>query len=352
MGQSVSSDRRNLSCTYWSNYDNQFEIQVTAHSNVVNLVTNSHFVTNETFTFYSGVEGSGIENISSLLGGEVKITGDPSKASFPTGTFEGLGITDQVEASLVKLSASVVSTLTAGAPRRMALAPSAFPAGVYQRLAKAPNLPAGSSGGLYDLSAKKRSDKSKPKVASGKRYNLEMAYSGNVDASKLNVFYFNESKNQWELETVSRVVDETKKTINIAVNHFSLFALVASDAPSIGGNAYEGGDFQAFNFPNPFDLTSKTVNLYKSGVGTATTTGTMIRYALPVSMTGDVTFEFYNLAGVKVRTIKETNMTGGYFYYKDWDGKNDDGSEVASGPYFCVAKAKGATKTFKLAVVK
>jgi len=108
-----------------------------------------------------------------------------------------------------------------------------------------------------------------------------------------------------------------------------------------------------FNYPNPFDLNAKTVTLTKAAGGSTTTiTGTEIRYTLPSAMTGDVSFEIYNLAGEKVRTIKESNKTGGYYYYVEWDGRNDDSAEVASGVYVCVAKAKGATKTFKLAVVK
>ena len=90
-----------------------------------------------------------------------------------------------------------------------------------------------------------------------------------------------------------------------------------------------------------------------STVGLNATSGTIIRYSLPLSQTGHIEFFIYNLAGELVRSLDDGNRAGNFEYYAEWDGKNAAGSSVASGIYFCQLKRDGEVlKTFKMAVKK
>ncbi len=332
----ISADRRTITCLYTpSTTETSFTLTLHGFSNVKDATTNSNFEFSQEFKFFTGFDGQAVEDINNMMGAQIKIEGDATSASFGSGTFDTGGtLSATVGVTLYK-----VSTTSSGAPKH---APEAYPMHMRKMNSLAPAVP-DSKSGFYDLYLSKS-------LALGKTYNLKVAYSGSSNTDKLNVFYLNETTNKWEKETTNRSVDTEAGTITVALKHASRFVVAEADA--IAGDAYDGATFEAFNFPNPFDLMSKTVTLSKSGTGTTTTTGTMLRYALPTAMTGDVTFELYNLAGEKVRILTDAAKTGGYYYYKEWDGKNDDGSQVASGVYVCVAKAKGATKTFKLAVVK
>jgi hypothetical protein len=90
------------------------------------------------------------------------------------------------------------------------------------------------------------------------------------------------------------------------------------------------------NYPNPFNPE------------------TWIPYELPEK--ADVVIKIYNLAGQLVRVldigIKEA---GSYTSKKDaayWDGKTDDGNEVASGVYFYQLFANGKVLTRQMVVLK
>ena len=67
------------------------------------------------------------------------------------------------------------------------------------------------------------------------------------------------------------------------------------------------------NFPNPFNPSTE------------------IRYDLPEE--GFVNLAIYNMVGQKVRTLRSETMQPGY-HSMVWDGRNDVGSQVATGMYF------------------
>ena len=67
------------------------------------------------------------------------------------------------------------------------------------------------------------------------------------------------------------------------------------------------------NFPNPFNPSTE------------------IRYDLPEE--GFVNLAIYNMMGQKVRTLRSETMQPGY-HSMVWDGRNDVGSQVATGMYF------------------
>ena len=112
-------------------------------------------------------------------------------------------------------------------------------------------------------------------------------------------------------------------------------------------------DLQAFNFPNPFDLSAKTKTLNHGGsTSTMDTTGTIIRYLVPSGKAGVATLEIYNVVGDKVRSISLGSPTADTYHYVSWDGKNDSGNNVASGVYIGMLKVGGSKKTWKMAVIK
>ena len=85
------------------------------------------------------------------------------------------------------------------------------------------------------------------------------------------------------------------------------------------------------NYPNPFNPQ------------------TLIKYDLPEP--GPVNITVYNILGQKVKTLMDEHQEMGYkFVY--WDGKDEEGKEVASGIYFYKIKTKEFEKTKKMVLLK
>ena len=126
--------------------------------------------------------------------------------------------------------------------------------------------------------------------------------------------------------------------------------------PSLIGTNYTGTTIRVYNFPNPFNLTTKTNTLVHGGATSSlTTAGTVIKYELPSSISGHVYIRIYTLAGELVQEFDEGERSGGFYYYTAWDGKNKYGAEVANGVYYGIVSVPGAKlrdSTFKLAVIK
>ena len=118
--------------------------------------------------------------------------------------------------------------------------------------------------------------------------------------------------------------------------------------------------FEVYNMPNPFNLKSKSISLKDapdtSGIPNPyTTNGTVIKYNLPAGKTGNLKFVIYNVAGEKVRTIDEGSRPGNQIYYSEWDGKNDNNSDCASGVYFMLTYLDGkklSGTAHKMAIIK
>lgn len=85
------------------------------------------------------------------------------------------------------------------------------------------------------------------------------------------------------------------------------------------------------NYPNPFNP------------------ATVIEYALPKS--AHVTIEIYNLLGQKVNVLVDEEQKVGR-YRVDWDGKDKDGGELASGIYFYRIQAGDFVKCKKMIMLK
>jgi len=85
------------------------------------------------------------------------------------------------------------------------------------------------------------------------------------------------------------------------------------------------------NYPNPFNPTTK------------------IEFTLARS--GFVTLQVYDVLGREVRTLVSEELSSGYKSVI-WDGKNDDGEEVASGVYFYQLKVGDFSEPKKMLLLK
>jgi flagellar hook assembly protein FlgD len=59
----------------------------------------------------------------------------------------------------------------------------------------------------------------------------------------------------------------------------------------------------------------------------------------------------YDILGRKVIELINRPQETGYRRI-NWDGRNNQGKEVASGIYFCVLKSRGATDIRKMLLIK
>jgi hypothetical protein len=85
------------------------------------------------------------------------------------------------------------------------------------------------------------------------------------------------------------------------------------------------------NYPNPFNP------------------NTCIDFDLPRSC--QVKLEIYNILGSKVKTLVNEKLNSGH-QFVTWDGKDDQGKEVASGVYFYRLSATSAGKTEEFSLTK
>ena len=183
---------------------------------------------------------------------------------------------------------------------------------------------------------------------------ITLNYDSSADPNLINVYYFNGE--QYYIQSTARTVDTVNHTNTVGVSHFSTFVVLQNSAPIIlaGRNGTQAGaDIEVFNFPNPFDLKSKTLTLTHPGAqDSVTTDGTVIRYAVPAAKVGPATIRIYDVVGRKVRTIDLGTPAGDSYNYVTWDGTNDSGRRVASGVYIGVLDVGGEKKFWKMAVIK
>lgn len=85
------------------------------------------------------------------------------------------------------------------------------------------------------------------------------------------------------------------------------------------------------NYPNPFNA------------------GTVIRFQQPVD--GNVRIDVYNILGHRIRTLVDEFRSAGT-HQADWDGRSEEGVEVATGVYFYRITAEQFTSTRKMVLLK
>ncbi len=258
------------------------------------------------------------------LGGTLTFDGDAGRVVLPRGAFG----------------------VDASSPVAVSFSRSATPA-AYAALA----LPPTAASDLYDVSLPAGFPTGLTSPAT-----LSLAYSTSVaDPSTLNVYWYNPGSRTYVLQPdvlgAAPVVDRVARTVTVRVNHFSTYVLLNSAAGAIGGSPFSGGGLNAYNFPNPFDLSYRTVTTIHGG-GSPTIRGTMISVSVPPGLSGEGTVKVFDITGRLLRTMDMGSLSAGETYYQNWDGRNDFGRDVASGLYLCEVDVGSQRKIFKMAVLK
>ena len=121
----------------------------------------------------------------------------------------------------------------------------------------------------------------------------------------------------------------------VVLNEYNSTVLFAFDElTAIAGNQVTLRSqvfFLSQNYPNPFN------------------TLTSIQYELPNPL--GVTLKIYSTRGQEVKTLVDQYQGPG-FYTAHWDGRNDEGSVVSSGLYFCRITAGEFTQTKKMILIR
>jgi hypothetical protein len=262
--------------------------------------------------------------VMNALGGALTLDGDAGRVVLPRGSF----------------------AVDAGTTVALAFTRSASPAAFA-----AATPPVAAAGPYYDVSLA-----GGVPTALAHPATLTLSYSTSVtDASRLSVYWWNPAAGRYILQPdaggAPLTVDRVARTVTLRVNHFSTYVLLDSAAGAIGGSAFGGGDLDAYNFPNPFDLSVKSVTTIHGG-GAPAVRGTLVRVSVPPGLSGAGTLRVFNVNGRLVRTVDLGSLSGGQVYYQVFDGRNDSGADVASGLYLAVVSVGGHSKTFKMAVLK
>ncbi|MBI4064699.1 MAG: carboxypeptidase regulatory-like domain-containing protein [Elusimicrobia bacterium] len=353
----LSPNRRSLTCDYSGFIANEssFTIRAKTFFSRKNPKTGSDYEINESLGFFVGLAAHQKAKVSNLTGGTLSLEGDSTSVDLPAGAI-------QVSTSTIDVTLSKAASLQTtagysslgGSPGAPNVNPSAYPEGLYQALAaQPPNVSAMSA--FYEILLPRGIASQLNKYAT-----LTIQYdTGTVtNPYGLNVYWYNEAAKNYVLvqnniNGGNPVIDTENGTISVGTPHFSVFVVLANDLALIEGSAYTGGEIEAFNFPNPFDLKQKTLSLSRGGSATSMTTkGTVVRFSLPPAVGGSASLEIFNVAGELVRTIKLGDRNGGLTHYVDWDGKNESGTDVASGVYIGLLRVGSHKKFFKMAVVK
>ena len=348
----ITADRKNLSCIYnCPSGENKFSLKFSAYSRSVNPETGSEFPIEETLEFYSGIAAKNRVRISNLRGGKIGLEDDPSSIVFAPNTFAVGFASAAVDVQLMK--GDEVNELTsARSPGKMTIPRSApaYPENMHRAMSivKASGFNPLSS--FYDIFLPAGVSRALNKEA---KLSLKYSPAPGDNPDDYNIYYYDEQNNVWLLQNKNKSVDLDNQTIEISVNHASIFVILKSNLTVISGDTGVSELF-VYNFPNPFDLKTKTVNLANAPLNQQqqTITGTMIHYGLPVGVSGDVQIKIYNVAGELVRVLRAENLSANQHYYQEWDGKNDYGKPVASGVYIARFSVSGTNEKFFKMVVK
>lgn len=351
----ISTDRRRLNVTYTpAAGETSFSITFNGTFNAVNVSSGTNFSISKTFTYYLGIAKQKTTQLTNANGGTVTLENDPSKFAAQPGTF---GSATDLVVNVTFRAAQTASSFAGAAPLTGsgvlevadAIGIAAYPPEMAAAIQKAKAVDINPLSSFYDVVLPLGVSHFFPE---GREAQLCLTYDATVsDPYALNIYYYNSTSNEYLLENENKAVDTVNRRICANIAHASVFTVLASSAPLISGDGYNG-ELSVMNFPNPFDLKQKTVTLRDSASSPQTITGTMIKFSVPTTISGEVKIDIFSILGDKVRTLR-TNVTGGAHFYMEWDGKNDAGQNVASGVYiarFTIADSN--EKFFKMAVIK
>jgi hypothetical protein len=364
--QTISSDRRSMTLIYTpAPNEERATIRFSHFTADVNQATGSEFPISKSITMRFGQKATAEKNISPVLGGEVSLAetaNDPSNVTLPANallTSTG-GVTSVDSNYPISFSSTEDLAATAATPalRSMALSTQLKRgAGAFLSEAYAAMQAAKATANINPLSS--FYSVLLPEGLShtlNQTAKLTLNYADGSDPTKINVYYYEPLGQRYLLESQDRVIDTVNRTITVGVRHFSTFVVLEKSAAvvqTVTGDTSTGGQLEVFNFPNPFDLQSKTKTLARTTSATdMTTEGTIIRYSIPSNKAGPAKIVIYNVVGEKVREINLGTPAAGSYQYVEWDGRNDSGNKVASGVYIGELKVGSEKKFWKMAVIK
>lgn len=353
----ISPNRKILTCKYTAPAgENKFTLKINGYGKTVNPETGTEFTVIESFEYYAGIGAKNRVRISNLKGGKITLEGDDSSLFFRAGAFRTASSTVSVSVDFTR--AEDKDTFSASAPHfgvskfLIPKAPAAYSGLTFKAMdaLKATGMSPFSS--FYEIMLPAGVSRTLRKDA---RLSLQYSTSTATDPTLLNVYYYDTTNNVYLLEKSSKTVNTENNTITVSISHTSVFVLLKSDRQTITGSAYGGTELMVYNFPNPFNLTSKTKTLANGGVSSLTTKGTVLKYGIPSTYESQnrVKITIYNIVGEVLREIDEGVKSAGYYYYTEWNGENDYDKEVASGVYIGKLEVgKHKPKFFKMAVIK
>ena len=356
----LSSNRKRALLTYTpGSGETSFVITSSITFNSIDPDTGLNHTRQKTFTFFLGIGNQKSNRILNASAGQVGLD-DSSQFVTQAGTF---GTQSDLEIEVIFRSASAVnsfSSASAGSmkPNALVVAKSlgfkAYPKEMSSAMMKALSTDIDPFSSFYDIFLPATVNHFFPQ---GKEAQLCLTYSttsAQPDPHSLNVYYYNSTTNEYLLEQQNKRVDTSNSRICVDISHASVFTVLNSSVSIVSGSSYTG-PLSIINFPNPFNLKSKTITLQNPGSASASQSisGTMIKMSIPSDISGAVEIEIFNVLGEKVRTLNTTISSGGAHFYLEWDGRNGSGKKVASGTYIGRFTIGGGNeKFFKMAVLK
>jgi hypothetical protein len=152
----------------------------------------------------------------------------------------------------------------------------------------------------------------------------------------LQLKYYDVPSATWKIVEGAQSVDTVANKVTAQTPHFTVFGLFFG-VPA----AVSLADVRVF--PSPFIPDDGNAD-----TGAAFVAGNMATGIVFDKVTNDVDIRVYDVTGREVWTFKSTNSGGTV----QWDVRNNDGADVASGVYFAVIKGTGGTIKRKLAVIR
>ncbi len=362
----IQSDRRSLTFTYTpAAGEETATLRFSAATADINPATGAEFPITKTFVLRFGQKAVAEQNINPIFGGEISLAeadSDPSSVNVPANallTSTGAVADSNTNYSLTFTATEDLGSVPAGAlsvsgaraaalPRQLARNAEAFVSEAYHAMRAAAASSINPLSSFYSVLLPAGLSHTLNNTAT-----LTLQYDSGSDPTQINVYYYDGSK--YLIENTNRTIDTVNRTITVGVSHFSTFVVLQNSASvvRVDGDASTVRSIEAFNFPNPFDLTSKTKTLNRGGSSTSLTTdGTIIRYSIPSSIVGTASIDIVDITGNRVRGIDLGAPSRDTYHYVTWDGKNDAGHNVASGVYLGVMKVGGEKKVWKMAVIK
>jgi hypothetical protein len=151
-----------------------------------------------------------------------------------------------------------------------------------------------------------------------------------INVADLKIMRLNESKEEWSVVTDGGInrVDKANKVVEAEVKHFSIYTL---------GKVITANLDNIVVYPNPVNFSKAVRNTVKFG-----------------NLSKNPEIKIFTINGRLVKTLRPgTIENDGATGKAEWNGKNEDGSEVEMGLYvYMIKDDSGHTKTGRLGVVK